>query len=206
MAFSDHRTRLCLVTPPDPDRLFAEALRAALAAGDVATLIIDTATVAADRIPEITAVAAGGGAAVVLVGGVDLTEADGTQIETGAEGVRAMRQRYGTDKIIGAAAIRSRHDAMTLGEALPDYLFFGRIEGDDGTDIHPKALELAAWWSELFEIPAIVMGGSGIDSAGTAAVAGIEFVALRGAVWDYPAGPCEAVARANSALELKSRS
>ena len=68
------------------------------------------------------------------------------------------------DGIVGAGAITTRHDAMLLGETDCDYLFFGRFDGDNGDEIFDKALDLAAWWSAVFEIPAIVMGGGALES------------------------------------------
>ena len=76
----------------------------------------------------------------------------------------------------------------------PDYLFFGRLDGDTADAIFPKALDLAAWWSSVTIIPAIVMGGRALASVDEAAANGIEFVALSAAVWDDPRGPAAAVA------------
>src|SRR5438034_993671 len=71
--------------------------------------------------------------------------------------------------------------------------------GDIGEAIFEKSFELAAWWSSIFVIPAIVMGGSTIASVRQAAVAGIEFVALSRAVF-AAADPAAAVAEANRLL------
>lgn len=192
-------TRLCLITPaPLPDG-FPALLTDALAAGDVASLLIAPGIDDAAR-AELTAIAIKAGVAAILVDTDDPGAADGVHIGAGINALKAARKQFGDGKIVGAGDIRSRHDAMTLGETLPDYLFFGRIDGDEEAGIHAKALELASWWSELFEIPAIVMGGSDPASAGEAALAGIEFVALRRAVWDHPAGPARAVAIADGAL------
>ncbi len=68
--------------------------------------------------------------------------------------------------------------------------------------IHSKALDLAEWWSAVTVIPAVVMGGRTIDSVRQAAAAGIEFVALAGAVWSDPRGPRAAVADACERLAL----
>ena len=94
---------------------------------------------------------------------------------------------------------------MLLGEALPDYVFFGRLDGDDEPSIHPKALELATWWAELFEIPAMVMGGSDVASVAQADRVGIEFIALRSAVWNHAQGPAAAIAAANEILDRDTR-
>jgi thiamine-phosphate pyrophosphorylase len=89
---------------------------------------------------------------------------------------------------------------MRAGELGPDYVFFGRLDGDSGPEIFPKAFSLAAWWSSLFEIPAVVMGGNRIDSIAAAAAAGVEFACLGTAVWTHPDGPAAAVAEANRVL------
>ena len=122
--------------------------------------------------------------------------ADGVHVDTGIADLSAAVQKLRPKLIVGAGGLRSRHEAMQAGEADPDYLFFGRLDGDTDDDIFHKALDLAAWWSSVFVIPAIVMGGRTIASVETAAREGIEFVALSRAVFDDPRGPAEAVAEA----------
>ena len=89
---------------------------------------------------------------------------------------------------------------MSAGEADPDYVFFGKLDGDTDDAIYPKALDLAAWWAELFEIPAIVMGGLALASVAEARNAGVEFVAIRRAVWEHPEGAAAAIAEAGRIL------
>jgi len=196
--------RLCLITPSafDP-ALFAPVLDAALNAGDVASLIIaaeglsrEALAVAAERLVPI-AQANGVAAIVAERAALDPSGADGLNVATGlsdlVDAVGALRPA----RIVGASGIHSRHEAMVFAEADCDYLFFGRFDGDTGPAIHEGALELAAWWSALFEIPAIVMGGGALDCIAEAARARIEFVALRNAVWSHPGGAASAVAEAH---------
>jgi thiamine-phosphate pyrophosphorylase len=201
------RTRLCLATPPTLDASrFAGALKSALLAGDVATLFINAGDSDDERqrIAEaLVPIAQSAGAAALVVNDTRLlgrVNADGIHIDTGLADLNAALDRYRGKKIVGAGGIRSRHEAMERGEREPDYLFFGRLDGDTGEGIFPKAFDLASWWSGLFEIPAIVMGGRALESVVAAAEAGIEFVALRSAVWDHPDGPAKAVAEANRLL------
>ena len=201
------RCRLCLVTPPVVDpATFPARLAEALVSGDVATLFIDTSGSPASRqrIAEVLVpVAQAAGVAALVVNDTRLlgrTGADGIHIDTGLVDLRAALDRFRGKHIVGAGGIRSRHDAMERGEREPDYLFFGRLDGDTGDAIFPKALDLAAWWCGLFEIPAIVMGGRSLASVAEAAEAGIEFVALRLAVWEHPTGPAAAIAEANRLL------
>jgi thiamine-phosphate pyrophosphorylase len=70
---------------------------------------------------------------------------------------------------------------------------------------HPKALELAEWWSELMEVPAVVMGGRSLKSVATAAATGAAFVALHDAVWSFERGPGEAVRLALASIEEAER-
>ncbi len=73
------------------------------------------------------------------------TSADGVHVDSGIADVQSAVAALHPRLMVGAGGIRSRHDAMAFGEAGPDYLFFGRLDGDTGDDIHPKALDLAAW-------------------------------------------------------------
>lgn len=191
-------TRLCLITPLRFPEDFATALKAALSAGDVASLIIDSGE--SEIAGNVSRMAADHGVAAIAVGLSAADAFDGVHVETGAADVQKARQAVGGAGIVGAGGVSSRHDAMTIGELLPDYVLFGRLDGDKQPEIHPKALELATWWAQLFEIPAIVMGGADVASVRQAADAGIEFVALRSAVWDHVDGPAAAVTEANRLL------
>lgn len=198
---ADSRCRLCLVTPPDyAVDAFAPLLSAALAGGDVASLIITAPGGNEHRLAEAAAalvpIAAARGVASLIHNDRRIAarnKADGVHVDTGvddiADSVAALRGRG----IVGAGNIPTRHDALAIGEAEPDYLFFGRLDGDRDDAIFPKALDLAGWWSEVTVIPAIVMGGRAVASVEEAARAGIAFVALASAVWDDPRGPAVAV-------------
>jgi thiamine-phosphate pyrophosphorylase len=203
------RCRLCLVTPREVDAAaFPGALKAALSGGDVATLFLDAGSggdVRRDIAEAIVRIAQAAGVAALAVNDtalLDRTGADGVHIDTGLADLAAALDRYRGRKIVGVGGIRSRHDAMELGEREPDYLFFGRLDGDTEDMIFPKAFDLASWWCRLFEIPAVVMGGRALESVSAASVAGIEFVALRDAVWNHPEGPAAAVAEANRLISV----
>ena len=79
---------------------------------------------------------------------------------TSALAVESFRPK----RIVGAGNIHSRHAAMEAGELDVDYLFFGRPHGDTHDAPHPKALDLAEWWSELMQMPAVIMAGRSLDS------------------------------------------
>jgi thiamine-phosphate pyrophosphorylase len=182
-----------------------------LSGGDVASLIItaDPAdpTALQQAAQLFVPIAQDAGAAAIIHRDtriVGRTRADGVLVDGGggelAAAIAAMRPKL----MVGAAGLTSRHEAMAAGEASPDFLFFGRLDGDTGDGIFPKALDLAAWWSTVTVIPAIVMGGRALASVGEAAAEGIEFVALSRAVWDDPRGARAAVAEANDHLARAS--
>jgi len=106
--------------------------------------------------------------------------------------------------IVGIGGISSRDEAMVAGERNPDFVLFGRLDGDIRPRAHPKNLELAAWWADLIEIPCVVMAGSDVDSVGECAACGADFVAVSAAVWQSADGPAEAVRRANAFLAARS--
>jgi thiamine-phosphate pyrophosphorylase len=199
--------RLCLVTPPDYDAAsMTQRLADALAGGDVASLIVTApggnAEALQDAAAALVPIAQARGVATILHGDAriaDRTKADGIHVDSGPDNLRAAIERRGR-QIVGAGGLRSRHDALAAGELEPDYVFFGRLHGDDDEGIFPKALDLAAWWAEVAVIPAIVMGGRGLASVEEAAANGIDFVALSAAVWDNAEGPAGAVAEANRRL------
>ena len=199
------RSRLCLVTPYDidPDEL-ARRVDDALAGGDVASLIIAGGAEHLQRLAETLVPRAQARGVAALVHNdtriAGRAHADGVHVDSGVADLSTAVQKLRPKMIVGAGGLRSRHEAMTAGEADPDYLFFGRLDGDTEDDIFHKALDLAAWWSSVFVIPAIVMGGRTIASVETAAREGIEFVALSRAVFDDPRGAAEAVAEANLRL------
>jgi thiamine-phosphate pyrophosphorylase len=205
-------TRLFLITPPDADpETFPETLREALSAGDVAAVLIAVeggaraAEVMAEKLVPI--IQAAGAAALIaddtrLAGRV---KADGVQVGGRLDDLRRAVESLRPKCIVGAANLHSRHAAMQAAELGVDYVFFGRPHGDTHDAPHPKALELAEWWSDLMEVPAVLMAGRAIDSVAEAARTGAAFVALNQAVWMHAGGPTEAIRLALAAVAPPGR-
>lgn len=203
--------RLCLITPNafDPDK-FAPVLEEALAAGDVASLLLALDSVEpADKARTarmLTEIAQSQGVAAIVVNDPQLLAsagADGLHVDTGLVALRQAVDALHPDRIVGAASLATRHDAMLAAETECDYLFFGRLDGDTEDAIFDKSFDMAAWWSAVFEIPAIVMGGRAIASVIEAVDARIEFVALRSAIWEHPDGAAAAVIEANRLIAAR---
>jgi thiamine-phosphate pyrophosphorylase len=197
--------RLCLVTPfgVSPER-FGLILEDALAGGDVASLIVTAAANDLAQLAEVAVpLAQARGVAALIHNDEEIalgTGADGIHIDDHRSDLAARVASLHPERIAGVGDLTSRHDAMAAGETEPDYVFFGRLDGDTDEAIFPRALDLAGWWAELFQIPAMVMGGASLESVRQAHAAGVEFVALRRAVWEHPHGPGAAVAAANRLL------
>jgi thiamine-phosphate pyrophosphorylase len=209
--------QLYLVTPvvADPEG-FAPALAAACAAGSVAA--VQLRLEAADeralvkRIKTLAPVAQEHGAAVlVAIAGVapvdlDLARlaahggADGVHVEADIALVRDLRGRLKDERILGVGGVRSKHDAMSLGEEGVDYLLFGEPRPDGTLPSIESVVERTAWWAEIFETPCVAMAPS-FAALGPLAGTRAEFVALGEAVWTHPDGPAEAVRQAARALD-----
>lgn len=193
--------RLILVVPPEPDAAaFLPLLRAAVTGHDVAAVLIPPAAELAGKLAPLVQEA---GAAALILDDTRLAghvKADGVQIETGLADLRNAVDSFRPKRIVGAGRLTSRHAAMEAGEIGADYVFFGRPHGDTHDAPHPKALDLAEWWSDLMEIPAAIMAGRSLDSIAEAAATGASFVAVGKAIWTHPEGAAAAVAQAQAAL------
>lgn len=199
-----NRCRLVLIAPPDID---PAALPAIVAAGDIASLILpqyglDDA--AFQKLAErVTPVAQAAGVALIIAGETRIAArvgADGVHIEAGRAALDDAIDRLQDKMAVGTGGAKTRDDALDLGEARPDYIFFGRFGYDTKPEPHSRNLALGAWWAELIEVPCIVMGGSDIASVTAVAETGVEFVALSAAVFTA-ADPAGAVAEANTLLD-----
>ena len=212
MSEPDNRCRLVLILPQADDlEEQARQLDEALGAGDVATVILpqygrsdQDFQVAAERLVPIVQAH---GAAALIAGDSRIAgraKADGIHFEGPSGELHDVLAKHTPKMIVGTGGATDRHKALELGEAQPDYIFFGKLDGDIKPEPHPKNLGLGEWWASMVEIPCIVMGGSDVSSVAAAAETGAEFVALRTAVFGNAEGAAAAVAGANSILDEKA--
>lgn len=202
-----NRCRLVLIAPPDaePERFEIE-LGAALAAGDVASLILPQYAMDEDRFQafaeRVVPIAQGRGVAVIIAGDSRVAgrvHADGIHIEAGRQELADAIVRSQGRMMVGTGGAKTRDDALELGELRPDYLFFGRFGYDRDAEPHPRNLTLGRWWAEMIQIPCIVLGGTEVASVEAVAATGAEFVALSAAVFGHDAA--KAVVEANAILD-----
>src|SRR5258708_4733911 len=114
--------RLFLVAPGLPPALLADCLKAACAAGDVASLLVPLAAA-----PQIVPVARDLDVAVLATGeprdclraGCDGVHADGATAD-----IANLRRALGNSGILGVYAGSSRHLAMEAADAGADYVAF----------------------------------------------------------------------------------
>ena len=109
--------------------------------------------------------------------------ADGIFLEKDKPNLEDILARFSPQNIVGCGNIKTRHNALVIGEAKPDFVFFGKLGGDIKPQAHPKNIALGEWWAELVEIPCIVMGGNHLDSVIDIAKSGADFVALDQAIF-----------------------
>jgi thiamine-phosphate pyrophosphorylase len=128
-------------------------------------------------------------------------KADGLHVETGKAGLLEAIDDFQARMMVGCGGAKTRDDALELGEAQPDYIFFGRFGYDTKPEAHSRNLSLGQWWAEMVEIPCIVLAGSELASVEAVAATGCEFVALSAAVFAEGVDPAQAVARANALLD-----
>ena len=139
----------------------AEPLQAICAARDVAFIVNDS-------IPLAKRLGADG---------VHLGQKDGT--------VEDAREQLGRDAQVGVTCHASRHLAMEAGEAGADYVAFGAFyPSTTKQSEHRPEPDLVEWWSGLFEIPCVAIGGITPDNCRPLIEAGADFLAVSGAVWN----------------------
>ena len=203
-----NRCRLVLIAPEQakPDRILA-----ALAGGDVASLILPSWGLDDDTYQRhaeaIVPAAQDQGVAVMIEGDPRIAmrvRADGLHFEGSQRDLAELVERHQSKLMIGTGGATTRDDALQLGEAQPDYMFFGRFGYDAKPEPHPRNLKLGEWWSEMVQVPCIVLAGSDLNSVEAVAQTGVEFVAVSAAVFGEGVDPAEAVAQANALLDERA--
>lgn len=180
---------------------FAPVLEQALSAGDVACIQLRLKDVTDDAIREaariLMPVAHAHDVAFIINDRADLAAelgADGVHVGQEDTPYAETRALLGPDAIIGVTCHASRHLAMIAGEQGADYVAFGAFFPT--TTKSPKAqadLDLLEWWSGIFEVPSVAIGGITVDNCNELVRAGADFIAVSAGVWNYQDGPAAAV-------------
>lgn len=202
----ENRCRVILIAPTHENAV--ADVEAALSGGDVASVIVPMGDMSETKYRvhaiKLVSIIQAAGAAAILVGDTQVlgrNEADGLFIATGVEDLIEGLEKFSPKKIIGFGGVKDRHQAMIAGDIGPDFVFFGKLNGDIKPEPHRKNIALAEWWSQLISIPCVVMAGSDLNSVIDIAENRADFVALSLAVFDNEDGPKAAVSQANALLE-----
>lgn len=198
--------QLYLISPLDVTGGFAGRLTRALDAGPVAAFQFRVKGVdqhEAARLAEpLQRICADRDVAFVVNDSIALAKrlgADGVHLGQGDGDPREARAILGPATQIGVTCHDSRHLAMEAGEAGADYVAFGAFYPTATKETtHRPDPAILSWWSTLFEIPSVAIGGITPDNAAPLAAAGADFVAVSGAVWN--GDEAEAIRRFNSVL------
>jgi thiamine-phosphate pyrophosphorylase len=110
--------------------------------------------------------------------------ADGVHLGQSDGDIRDARALLGPSAQIGRTCHDSRHLAMEAGEAGADYVAFGAFYPTTTKPSNYRPVpSILSWWSSLFEIPCVAIGGITADNAKPLIEAGADFLAVCQAVW-----------------------
>lgn len=193
--------QLYLISPLDVGGGFPDRLREALGAGPVAAFQFRVKGVdqhAAARLAEpLQTICAEREVAFIVNDDMALAKrlgADGVHLGQSDGDPREARALLGPGAQIGVTCHDSRHLAMEAGEAGADYVAFGAFfpTSTKETQRRPDP-SILGWWSTLFEIPCVAIGGITPQNGRVLVEAGADFLAVCSAVWNHPDGPGAAV-------------
>ena len=111
-------------------------------------------------------------------------KADGVHLGQSDGSPKEAREVLGREAQIGVTCHASRHLAMEAGEAGADYVAFGSFfpSATKPSEHRPES-DILRWWSGLFELPCVAIGGITPDNCAPLVEAGADFLAVSGAVW-----------------------
>lgn len=203
--------KLYLISPKDVSGAFPDRLKEALEPGLAAAFqlrVKDLGEHELARLAEpLQRICSDAGVAFIVNDSMALAKrlgADGVHLGQSDGDIREARALLGSSAQIGKTCHDSRHLAMEAGEAGADYVAFGAFYPTmtKPSDYRPSP-SILSWWSALFEIPCVAIGGIRPANARPLVDAGADFLAVCEAVWgsDDPKG---AVLAFSQSLEISS--
>ena len=183
--------KLYLISPQEVGGAFPDRLQAALEPGLAAAFQLrvkgtDEHTLA--RLAEpLQRICADAEVAFIVNDSMALAKrlgADGVHLGQQDGDIRVARALLGPQAQIGKTCHDSRHLAMDAGEAGADYVAFGAFHPTTTkpSNYRPEP-SILTWWSTLFEIPCVAIGGITLENARPLVDAGADFLAVCQAIW-----------------------
>jgi thiamine-phosphate pyrophosphorylase len=207
-------SRLYLITPPHFDiKATAHILPAVLDAADVACVQLRLKDASDDEwkraIEALMPIAHQRDIAFILNDRTDLAHAmrcDGVHLGQEDTPYEPARDLLGRDKIIGISAYGSKHRAMYAASQGADYVAFGSVFPETSTvkpDAAPVALSVLEDWVATATTPCVAIGGINAENCAPLVRAGVDFIAVIGAVWNYADGPVAGVKALQEVIAAK---
>lgn len=183
--------QLYLISPQEVGGDFPDRLRAAVEGGGVAAFQLRAKGVDQHQLARMAEplqrICADAEVAFIVNDDMSLAKrigADGVHLGQSDGDVREARELLGPAAQIGVTCHASRHLAMDSGEAGADYVAFGAFYPTTTKDTeHRPEPSILAWWSTLFTIPCVAIGGITPANAKPLVAAGADFLAVCNAVW-----------------------
>ena len=201
--------QLYLISPLDVGGDFPDRLQAALDAASVAAFQLRVKNLdehALARAAEpLQRICADREVAFIVNDSIGLAKrlgADGVHLGQSDGDPRDAREALGPNAQIGVTCHDSRDLAMSAGEAGADYVAFGAFFPTATKEVsHRPDPSILSWWSRLFELPCVAIGGITPDNGRVLVEAGADFLAVCNAVWGSDRGPAAAVAAFEDVLK-----
>jgi thiamine-phosphate pyrophosphorylase len=199
--------RLYLITPQSFEpKSFAEILRRALDAGDVASVQLRLKDCSDDEILRaaelLMPLTHRGNAAFLINDRPDLAArlgADGVHIGQDDASYDDARAAVGGKGIVGVTCHNSRHLAIQAAERGADYVAFGAFYPTVTKEVRFQAdIDTLNWWAQMMVVPCVAIGGITVENARPLIDAGADFLAVSAGVWNHPQGAAVAVKSFNA--------
>ena len=187
----DPACQLYLISPLDVGGAFPERLARALGAGPVSAFQFRVKGIdeheAAKLAEPLQRICGEADCAFIVNDSIALARrlgADGVHLGQQDGLVAEARERLGREAQIGVTCHASRHLAMQAGEDGADYVAFGAFfPSETKPSEHRADLELLEFWSAVFEVPCVAIGGITPANCAPLVTAGADFLAVSHAVW-----------------------
>ena len=183
--------QLYLISPLEVGGAFPDRLARALGAGPVAAFQFRVKGIdeheAASLADPLQRICADADCAFIVNDSIALARrlgADGVHLGQHDGSVAEARARLGREAQIGVTCHASRHLAMQAGEDGADYVAFGAFfPSETKPNEHRPEPELLEFWSAVFEVPCVAIGGITPHNCAPLVAAGADFLAVSHAVW-----------------------